>query len=195
MASRKKQTARSGPPFDRSVVLVGMMGAGKTTVGRRLAPRLGLPFFDADAEIEHAAGMSVSDLFALHGEASFRRGEAQVIARLLAGPPHVLATGGGAVLDAGTRALIRQHGISVWLRADIDTIFRRATRRPTRPLLQTPDPQGTLAKILAAREALYAEADIVIDSEIGPHDRTVDAVLAAVEALRAKSGAQALEAQ
>ena len=180
MSSRKKQPESDSPRLDRPLVLVGMMGAGKTTVGRRLAPRLGLPFFDADSEIEKAAGMSVADLFERHGEESFRRGEAQVIARLLSGPPHVLATGGGAVLDAETRDLIRRRAISVWLRADIETIYRRATRRPTRPLLRNDDPQGTLARLLAAREALYAEADIVIDTQPGPQDRTVDAVLSAL---------------
>lgn len=179
MASRKKQ-----PPtelkIDKPVALIGMMGAGKTTIGRRLAPRLGVPFFDADEEIERAAGMTVSDLFASHGEESFRRGEAQVIARLLTGPPHILATGGGAILNPQTRALIKTHGISVWLRADIDTIYKRAIRRPTRPLLRNEDPRGTLARLLAEREVFYREADIIVDSCVGPHDRTVDAVLEAL---------------
>lgn len=185
MASRKKQ-APEGGAFGRTVVLVGMMGAGKTTVGRRLAPRLGLPFFDADEEIERAAGMTVADLFEHHGEESFRRGEAQVIARLLAGPPHVLATGGGAILDAGTRALIKERATSVWLRADVDTIYKRATRRPTRPLLRNDDPQGTLARLLESRSAYYSEADIVVDSCLGPHDRTVDAVMEALQSLAAE---------
>ena len=179
MASRKKQP----PPelaIDKSVVLVGMMGAGKTTVGKRLAPRLGLPFFDADEEIEQAAGTTVSDLFERHGEEAFRRGEAQVIARLLSGPSIVLATGGGAILRAETRALIKSKSVSIWLRADIATIFRRATLRPTRPLLRNEDPHGTLTRLLAAREALYAQADIVVDSCPGPHDRTVDAMVAAL---------------
>lgn len=180
MSSRKNDPAPRTPLLDRPIVLVGMMGAGKTTVGKRLAPRLGLPFFDADEEIERAAGMSVADLFERHGEESFRKGEAQVIARLLLGPPHVLATGGGAVLDPATRALIKTRAISVWLRADVETIFRRAMRRPTRPLLRNADPQGTLARLLAARESLYAQADYVIDSRPGPQDRTVDAVLEAL---------------
>lgn len=179
MASRKKQP-QATLAIAKPIVLVGMMGAGKTTVGKRLAPRLALPFYDADAEIEKAAGMTVADLFERHGEESFRRGEAQVIARLLASPPHVLATGGGAILSPETRALIKAKAISVWLRADVDTIFKRATRRPTRPLLKNDDPQGTLTRLLAAREALYGEADIVVDSCLGPHDKTVDAVIEAL---------------
>ncbi len=179
MASRKKQPV-AALAVAKPVVLIGMMGAGKTTIGKRLAPRLGLPFFDVDEEIEKAAGMTVADLFESHGEESFRRGEAQVIARLLAGPPHVLATGGGAIVNPETRALIKEKGISVWLRADVDTIFKRATRRPTRPLLRNEDPQGTLTRLLAAREAFYGEADIVVDSCLGPHERTVEAVLEAL---------------
>ncbi|GAB4531123.1 MAG: shikimate kinase [Amphiplicatus sp.] len=165
---------------DRTVALVGMMGAGKTTVGRRLAARLGLPFRDADAEIEKAAGMSVSDLFALHGEESFRRGEAQVIARLLAGPPHVLATGGGAVLDPGTRRLLKERAITVWIRADTETLARRATRRDTRPLLRDGDPRAVIERLLAARAPYYAEADIAVDSQPGPHAATVDLILNAI---------------
>lgn len=173
--------------MNKPVVLIGMMGAGKTTVGRRLAPLLGLPFADADEEIERAAGMTVADLFERHGEESFRKGEAQVIARLLAGPPLVLATGGGAILRAETRAIIKSTSISIWLRADVDTIFKRATRRPTRPLLKNADPHGTLTRLLEAREAFYAEADIVIDSCIGPHDRTLEAVLEALAPFAAES--------
>ena len=166
--------------LSRPVALIGMMGAGKTTIGRRLAPRLGLRFFDADEEIEKAAGMSVADLFISHGEESFRRGEAQVIARLLSGPPCVLATGGGAILDSGTRKLIKERAVSVWIKADVDTLLKRATRRDTRPLLRGADPRETLARLIAAREAFYAEADIVIDSRSGPHAHAVDAILAAL---------------
>lgn len=178
---RKRQTAPS-PVLNcrRTVVLVGMMGAGKTTVGRRLAPRLGLPFCDVDREIERAAGMSVSELFRRHGEESFRRGEAQVMARLLAGPPQVLASGGGAVIDAGTRRLIKKEALSIWLKADLDTIVRRASRRKTRPLLQSGDPRATLARLLEERAPYYAQADLVVESRTGPHTRTVDAIIEAI---------------
>jgi shikimate kinase len=164
----------------RPVVLVGMMGAGKTTIGRRLAPQLGLPFFDADQEIERAAGMTVSDLFAAHGEQSFREGEARVIRRLLEGAPHVLATGGGAVTNAETRQLISELTVSIWIKADIETILRRATRRGTRPLLKIGDPQETLGRLMREREEFYAAADIHIDSQPGPHANTVELILAAL---------------
>jgi shikimate kinase len=166
--------------IDRPIALVGMMGAGKTTVGRRLALALTLPFHDADAEIESAAGMSVSELFARHGEESFRRGEAQVIKRLLSGPPIVLATGGGALLTPATRKLIAERAISVWIRADIDTLVKRATRRPTRPLLQSGDPKATIAALLEARTPFYEKADVTIDSRAGGHARTVSAIIAAL---------------
>ena len=161
----------------RTIVMVGMMGAGKTTVGRRLAPRLGLPFFDADAEIEKAAGMSVSELFQQHGEESFRRGEAQIINRLLDGEPHVLATGGGALVNPESRAIIAEKAVSIWLRADMDTIVTRATQRGTRPLLKTGDPRETLTRLLAEREPLYAQADIHIESQPGPHANTVNLII------------------
>ncbi|NWG70625.1 MAG: shikimate kinase [Parvularculaceae bacterium] len=185
-----RRTVRKAPdlPCGRTVVLVGMMGAGKTTIGRRLAPRLGLRFFDADDEIQKAAGMSVADLFAAHGEASFRAGEAQVIARLLSGPPHVLATGGGAVLNAETRRRIKEQSISVWIKADVDTLLKRATRRDTRPLLRGGDPRETLARLLEARTPYYAEADLIVESAPGPHSKTVDLI---VEALRPLAGALA----
>ncbi len=157
-----------------------MMGAGKTTVGRRLALALGLPFHDADAEIERAAGMSVAELFERHGETSFRRGEAQVIERLLAGGPIVLATGGGALLNAGTRKLVAARAVSVWIRADIDTLVKRATRRATRPLLKKGDPKDIVTRLLAERTPYYAAADISIDSRAGSHTRTVDAIIAAL---------------
>lgn len=178
MAKQNHKRALAAP--DRPIVLVGMMGVGKTSIGRRLAPRLGLPFRDADEEIETASGMSVSDLFAEHGEASFRRGEALVIARLLAGPPIVLATGGGAVIDAATRSMIREKALSIWLRADPEIILARATRRATRPLLQTGDPAETIRRLLAERTPFYAEADIHIDSRPGPHAATVRAILDAM---------------
>ncbi len=156
------------------------MGVGKTTVGRRLAPHLGLPFFDADQEIEKASGMTVSDLFAAHGEQSFREGEARVIKRLLEGPPHILATGGGAVTNAETRALIANMATSIWIKADVETIVKRATKRNTRPLLQNGDPKETLIRLMREREPFYAAADIHIDSQPGPHANTVELILDAL---------------
>ncbi|MBB5519720.1 shikimate kinase [Amphiplicatus metriothermophilus] len=179
-AAKNRRTRPPALKVDRTVALVGMMGAGKTTVGRRLAARLALPFCDADAEIEKAAGMSVSDLFALHGEESFRRGEAQVIARLLAGPPHVLATGGGAVVDPGTRRLLKERAITVWIRADAETLARRAARRDTRPLLREGDPRAVIERLLAERAPYYAQADIAVDSQPGPHAATVALILDAI---------------
>lgn len=166
----------------RTIVLVGMMGVGKTTVGRRLAPRLGLPFYDADEEIEKAAGMPIADLFEAHGEASFRRGEAEVIKRLLGEPPMVLATGGGALTTPATRRRIKKRATSIWLRADIETIVKRATRRNTRPLLRDGDPRRILKKLLDERAPYYADADIAIDSNAGPHARTVSAIMKALDA-------------
>ncbi len=157
-----------------------MMGAGKTTVGRRLAPRLGLPFYDADHEIEKASGMSVSDLFAAHGEKSFREGEAKVIRRLLEGEPHVLATGGGAVTNPETRALIAERSVSIWIQADLETVVRRAARRGTRPLLQTGDPRETLERLIEERKEYYAAADIHVESQQGPHGHTVDLIIEAL---------------
>ncbi|MGF1544009.1 MAG: shikimate kinase [Parvularculaceae bacterium] len=166
----------------RPVVLVGMMGVGKTTVGRRLAPRLGLAFKDADEEIEKAAGMPVADLFEAHGEAQFRRGETQVIERLLGEGPAVIATGGGAMANAETRTLIRARSFSIWLHAGLDTIVRRATRRNTRPLLRSGDPAATIAKLLNDRAPHYATADVAVESPEGPHGRTVDAIIRALDA-------------
>lgn len=166
--------------IDRPIALVGMMGAGKTTVGRRLARALNLPFFDADEEIEKAAGMSVAELFARHGEASFRRGEAKVIKRLLSGEPIVLATGGGALLDAGTRAIVSARAISVWIRADVETLVKRATKRPTRPLLKVGDPKETIARLLEARTPYYEAADLVVDTKPTSHAQTVAAIVGAL---------------
>lgn len=176
--------------IDRPIVLVGMMGAGKTTVGRRLAKALGLAFRDADTEIERAAGMSVAELFERHGEANFRQGETKVIARLLSGAPIVLATGGGALTNASTRALVKEKALSIWLRADVDTLVRRATRRPTRPLLKKGDPKETISRLLAERTPYYSEATLTVDSQPGAHGRTVAALLAALEDhVKAKAGA------
>jgi shikimate kinase len=157
----------------RSIVLVGMMGAGKSSIGRRLAERLGLPFVDADHEIELAAGMSVSDIFAVHGEAGFRDGEARVIARLLDGGPVVLATGGGAFMREETRGRIKARGASIWLKAEPDVILRRVKRRNTRPLLQTGDPAATIAHLCDERYPVYAEADTTVMSRDVSHDKIV----------------------
>jgi shikimate kinase len=164
----------------RSVVLVGMMGAGKSSVGRRLAARLGVPFIDADAEIESAAGMTIAEIFAQHGESYFRAGEARVIARVLEQGPQVLATGGGAVMDANTRALIRDKGISVWLKADLEILLKRTKRRGGRPLADK------IKDLLPQREPIYAQADITVQSRDEPHDTIVDEI---VGALAAKLGA------
>ncbi len=163
----------------RSVVLVGMMGAGKSSVGRRLAARLSIPFIDADAEIESAAGMTIAEIFAQHGESYFRAGEARVIARLLEQGPQVLATGGGAVMDANTRALIRDKGISVWLKADLEILLKRTKRRGDRPLADK------IKDLLPQREPIYAQADITVQSRDEPHDTIVDEI---VSALAAKLG-------
>ncbi|MGH6877389.1 MAG: shikimate kinase [Rhizomicrobium sp.] len=164
----------------RTVALVGMMGVGKSSVGRRLAGRLGVPFCDADSEIEAAAGCSIAEIFERFGEAAFRDGERRVLLRLLREPPHVLATGGGALLDPATRAGIASDAISVWLRAPIELILARVARRDTRPLLRQGDPRETLERLLAEREPLYAQAKIVIDAAQGPHAGVVERIVAAL---------------
>ena len=164
----------------RSIVLVGMMGAGKTTIGRRLAARLQLPFLDADHEIEQAAGKSIPEIFADHGETQFREGERRVIARLLAGGPQVLATGGGAFMDAATREAVARQGVSVWLRAEFDVLLRRVRRRPNRPLLQTADPEATLHALMDRRYPVYAQADVTVLSRDAAHEAIVDDVVAAL---------------
>ena len=165
----------------RAVVLVGMPGSGKSSIGRRLAQRLGLPFADADAEIEQAAGMSIPDIFASRGEAEFRAGEARVITRLIDQRPHVIATGGGAFMNVDTRALVDARAVSIWLKAEIPVLLRRVKRKSDRPLLQTPDPEGTLRQLLSERESTYAKADIVIPSHEGPHEAVVEAIIAALD--------------
>ena len=167
----------------RCVVLIGMMGAGKSTIGRRVAARLRLPFLDADTEIETAAGMSIPDIFEAHGEPHFRDGEARVIARLLDGGPAVVATGGGAFMREETRNRVRDKAVSIWLKADADVIMKRVRRRSDRPLLQNPDPEGTVSRLLGEREPLYGTADLTILSRDVPHDRIVDEC---IEALHAK---------
>jgi shikimate kinase len=158
----------------RSIVLVGMMGVGKSTIGRRLAARLRLPFVDADTEIEAAAGMTIPEIFEHHGEPHFRDGEARVIARLLEGGPLVLATGGGAFMREETRERIAAKAVSIWLRADADIIMRRVRRRADRPLLQTADPEATVTRLLGEREPVYRNADLTISSRDVPHDRIVE---------------------
>ena len=164
----------------RSVVLVGMMGAGKSSVGRRVALRLGIPFVDADTEIEKAAGMAITDIFAIRGEAEFRSGEARVILRLLEGGPQVLATGGGAFINPDTRAAIAAKGISIWLKAEPDVLMKRIKRRQDRPLLHTADPAATLRKLLEEREPVYALADLTVQSREVTHDRIVDEIVGAI---------------
>src|SRR5438067_4713690 len=166
----------------RSVVLVGMMGAGKSTIGRRLSARLRLPFLDADTEIEAAAGMSIPDIFESHGEPQFRDGEARVIARLLNSGPAVIATGGGAFMREDTRKRIRDTAVSIWLKADADVIMKRVRRRADRPLLQTEDPVATVSRLLEAREPVYQGADLTILSRDVPHDRIVDECMDALQA-------------
>jgi shikimate kinase len=165
----------------RSVVLVGMMGAGKSTIGRRLASRLRLPFLDADTEIEAAhAGMTIPEIFATHGEPYFRDGEARVIARLLDNGPAVLATGGGAFLREETRNRVRDKAVSIWLKAEADIIMRRVKRRADRPLLKTADPAGTVERLIGEREPFYQHADLTIWSRDVPHEKIVDECIEAL---------------
>ena len=164
----------------RSVVLVGMMGAGKSSVGKRLAQRLGLSFYDADTEIERAAGMSIPEMFEKRGEAEFRQGEQRVIARLLGEGPAVLATGGGAFMNESTRDQIKAQGVSIWLKAEFDVLMRRVRKRSNRPLLQNPDPEGTLKGLMDKRYPVYAHADLEIQSRDVAHDVIVDEILTAL---------------
>ncbi|MGL4541686.1 MAG: shikimate kinase [Polymorphobacter sp.] len=167
----------------RSVVLVGLMGVGKTTIGRRLAARLALPFVDADSEIERAAGLTIAEIFERFGEAHFRDGERRVIARLIDGPPKVLATGGGAFVHDETRALILARATAVWLDADIPTLVERVGRRSTRPLLAGKDALTVLTELAALRNPLYAQAPIHIASKPAPHEVTVNAIVEALAKL------------
>jgi shikimate kinase len=169
----------------RSIVLIGLMGAGKTAVGRRLANRLELPFIDADTEIEVAAGASISEIFAEHGESYFRQGERKVIKRLLDGGPQVLATGGGAYMNAETRACIKARGLSVWLKADLKVLLKRVGRRDSRPLLARGDPEKVMKKLIEERYPIYEEADVTVESRDVPHDVIVGAV---IDALAVKLG-------
>jgi len=175
--------AQSDPALnsiDRSIVLVGLMGSGKTKIGRRLAAHLDLPFHDSDAEFELASGCTISDYFSKHGEPAFRKGERKVIKRLLNGPPCVLATGGGAFCEPETRASIKEKGISIWLRADLDLLVRRTSGRDHRPLLKQGDPKQVLAKLIEVRYPFYSQADIVVDSTDEPPDVTLLTVTSAL---------------
>ena len=177
-AARTERPPRFTPR--RTIVLVGLMGAGKTNIGRRLAARLDLPFCDSDIEIEAAAGESIEEIFRNRGERTFRDGERRVIARLLARPAHVLATGGGAFLDPATRALIARRGVSVWLRADLDVLVQRVSRRSNRPLLNAGDARTILAELIERRHPIYAQARLIVDSSEGAPEATVQRVLAAL---------------
>ncbi len=184
-------TSAVKPTFDfgtKTVVLVGLMGAGKSAIGRRLAARLRLPFVDADAEIETAAGCSINDFFSRYGEEAFREGERKVIARLLEGEQRVLSTGGGAFMHPETRMLIKERGISVWLRADLDVLVRRTSRRDNRPLLKQGDPRQVLTDLMALRHPIYAEADVTVDTDDGPPEITTNRVLAALESFLLNQG-------
>jgi shikimate kinase len=162
----------------RTVALVGMMGAGKSSIGRRLATRLNVNFKDADTEIETAAGCSISEIFERFGEPAFRDGERKVIARLLSDAPHVLATGGGAFMDSTTREKMKQNAVTIWLRAPVEVLLARTQRRDTRPLLRDGDPRETLERLLEQRSPVYSEADYTLDSEDGPHSASVERIVA-----------------
>jgi shikimate kinase len=166
----------------KTVVFVGLMGVGKTCIGKRLAQRLELPFIDADKEIEEAARCTIPEFFERYGEQQFREGERRVILRLLDNPVHVLSTGGGAFMDPQTRAAIRERAISIWLRADLDLMLRRVSRRNDRPLLQVADPRAKLQELIDQRYPVYAEADITVDSMDGPPDATLERVMGALAA-------------
>jgi shikimate kinase len=166
----------------KPIVFVGMMGAGKSAIGRRVAERLNLKFMDADNEIEYAAGCSIPDIFERHGEEAFREGERRVIMRLLEGSVQVIATGGGAFMNGQTRAAIKALSDSVWLSADFETLWRRVSRRDNRPMLKTADPQGALQNLIDERNPTYGEADLMVESTDGPRDVTVDRVIDALEA-------------
>ena len=161
----------------RTIVLVGLMGAGKSTIGKRLATRLNLPFVDADTEIEKAADLTIPEIFARHGEAYFRAGEVRVVARILESGPQILATGGGAYMNPETRARIAERGISVWLKADLDVLMKRVRRRNDRPLLKADDPEAVLRRLMDERYPVYAEASVTVMSREAAHDEIVDDVL------------------
>ena len=179
------------PTIPRTLVLVGLMGAGKTCIGRELANRLGLPFVDADTEIETAAGCSIEDIFNMYGEAEFRAGERRVIARLMNDPVHILATGGGAFLDTKTRELVREKGISIWLRASLDLLVNRVSRRTNRPLLKDGNQREILERLMEERYPTYEQADIVVDSGREPPEITADRVVGELQNYAAPKGVEA----
>ncbi len=176
-------------PGKRHIVLIGLMGAGKTSIGRILAKRMKATFTDADTEIEKAAGLTIAEIFRIHGEQAFRDGERRIIARLLDAPPGVLATGGGAFMDAGTRSLIRERGTSIWLRADVETLYRRTRQRTGRPLLNNEDPMGTLERLAQMRYPIYAEADITVDTGAEKPRETADRIIEELTGMAKQSGA------
>jgi shikimate kinase len=185
VAMHKRVTARTIDDIrarleDRSIVIIGLMGAGKSTIGRRLAERLGIAFTDADAEIEKAAGKSIAEIFAEHGEPYFRDGERKVIARLLRSGPQVLATGGGAFMSEETRKAIKEQAVSVWLKADLALLMKRVRRRSHRPLLQAEDPDAVMAELMEKRYPVYALADITVESRDVPHNIIVNDVVRAL---------------
>lgn len=180
-ATTDEAAAAEGLAHGRTIALVGMMGAGKSTIGRKLAESLGLAFVDSDEEIEKAASLTVQEIFDRHGEPEFRRGERRVIERLLGGPQIVLATGGGAYMDAETRALMKARAVTVWLKADLDVIWRRVSRRDSRPLLKRDNPRQVLAELDAVRAPVYALADIVVATGDGPASEAVDAIIEALK--------------
>ena len=187
-----QQRAKAALRGEGTIVLVGLMGVGKTTVGKALAAELNVPFRDADVQIEEAAGKSINEIFAQHGEQEFRRGERRVIGRLLTDePPHVLATGGGAFMDSETRALIKDRAISVWLKADIESLVKRVSRKNTRPLLRNGDPHEILTRLFNERSPFYAEADVHAESSNGAVADTVTRVLNGIRAIAAQEGLQA----
>ena len=181
-------TAAKQLNISRPIVLIGLMGAGKSTVGRRLAKKLGLAFIDSDDEIEKAAGCTIEDIFELYGEAAFRQGEKRVMERLLDEPPMVLATGGGAFMNADIRTKVLAKGTTVWLKAGLEALFERTSRRGGRPLLNTDDPRKTLEKLINERYPVYEEAPIIIDTDLETLESTVDRI---VDALKASTGTDA----
>ena len=181
VAQRRAASRRRFVPR-RTIVLVGLMGSGKSKIGRRLAARLNLPFFDSDHEIEMAAGESIEEIFANRGERVFRDGERRVITRLLAQPVHVLATGGGAFMDKTTRAVIERRGVSLWLRADLDVLVSRVSRRNNRPLLKVGDTRAVLGELIEQRYPVYGEANVIVESGDGSPELTVTRAIAALAA-------------